>query len=294
MRRQRGKWAAVTRRLGIHVDRVSDGAHVVQRGGERLEVIRVGDDRRSMHLLAPPALTQRGFTAIQKQLWEFFAAEQVTWLLRACRVNLVLDVGANKGQFATRLREAGYRGQIASFEPSSEPFRTLARVSAEDPKWTVHNMALGSEEGTAELHVAKGPLSSLQPANEFGKEWRDSLADTHTEQVQVRTLKAMFEELTADLDAPRVFLKMDTQGFDHEVFAGAGDALSSVVGLQSELSSLPIYEGAPRLTDQLEVYEQAGFEVVGIYPVGRDRRTMRVIEFDLVMLRPGEIRRRRA
>src|SRR6476659_2537452 len=57
-------------------------------------------------------------------------------------IDLVLDVGANVGQFATSLREKGYAGQIESFEPVSSVFQALADTARNDPRWNVHNMAL--------------------------------------------------------------------------------------------------------------------------------------------------------
>jgi hypothetical protein len=45
-------------------------------------------------------------------------------------------------------------------------------------------------------------------------------------------------ELLADVPDPRIFLKMDTQGFDLEVFAGVGKYLEKIVGLQAAMQSL--------------------------------------------------------
>jgi FkbM family methyltransferase len=284
-------WVDVARRLGYTVDDVEPGTYVVQKREEPLKRISVGEGLRAVTMLVHPKATRRGWAPVQKQLWEFFSAEQVTWLLKSSGINLVLDVGANHGQFAGRLRKAGYRGRIASFEPGSRHFAKLAEAAEGDPLWSVHHCALGAEEGEAELHLTDGPLSSLQEASEFGKEWSSKIAQATTETVQVRTLGSMLDELADGLDPVRAFLKMDTQGFDHHVFAGAGKILDRVVALQSELSSLPLYDGAPLLTDQLRVYEDAGFETIGIYPVARDGKTLRVIEFDLVMVRSQEVRR---
>ena len=76
----------------------------------------------------------------------------------------------------------------------------------------------------------------------------------------------------ADGGRPRVFLKMDTQGFDLEVFGGLGEWQQDVVGLQSEVALLLIYEGMPRMREALDVYEAAGYEISGLYPVTRRAR----------------------
>jgi hypothetical protein len=82
----------------------------------------------------------------------------------------------------------------------------------------------------------------------------------------------------------RLFLKLDTQGFDLEVFKGLGMYTDQVSLIQSEVSLLPIYDGMPHWTQSIEAYEQAGFSVAGMFPVTRTR-SGRVIEYDCLLLR---------
>jgi hypothetical protein len=86
-------------------------------------------------------------------------------------------------------------------------------------------------------------------------------------------------------DCSRLFLKMDTQGFDLEAFRGLGDRTSDIVAMQSEVALLPIYEGMPRMPEAVATYEAAGFEISGLYAVNREKDG-RVIEYDCVMVRP--------
>ena len=87
------------------------------------------------------------------------------------------------------------------------------------------------------------------------------------------------------VDSPRTYLKLDTQGYDLQAFAGAGDRVKELVGMQSEVSQVPLYDGMPHMTEQLATYEAAGFGLTGMFPVILDRPTMRVIEFDAIMVR---------
>src|SRR5687767_12447049 len=68
-------------------------------------------------------------------------------LMRRLGIDLVLDVGANTGQFAGELREQGFQGRIISFEPIPAVYRDLERNAAADPLWTAKNFALGNEDG---------------------------------------------------------------------------------------------------------------------------------------------------
>ena len=74
-------------------------------------------------------------------------------------------------------------------------------------------------------------------------------------EVEVRRLDGLFDEAVAGVANPRVYLKLDTQGFDLKAFAGAGHRTADLVGMQSEVSQVPLYDGMPHLTDQLAIYE---------------------------------------
>src|SRR5580704_2367040 len=65
-------------------------------------------------------------------------------------IDLVLDIGANCGQFAQQCRANGYRGEIISFEPASSAHASLVLAAAADPLWTVADrVALGATNGEA-------------------------------------------------------------------------------------------------------------------------------------------------
>ena len=184
-------------------------------------------------------------------------------LLRELNVNCVLDVGANVGQFASELRGIGYRERIISFEPMQREFAAMSRQFANDSKWMGHQLALGSEDKIAKINIqARSILSSF--LNYARRE-----ADVQCQEVEIKRLDKLFPQLIRDIPSPRVFLKMDTQGFDVEVFKGATGCLDRVVGLQSEVSVKPIYENMPHYLEALALYEAAGFEMYNVSVVTR-------------------------
>lgn len=227
----------------------------------------------------------------EKRLAAYAVTEHVAAVLARYDVNLVIDVGANRGQYARRLRRAGYRGRIASFEPVPEVFERLRAAAADDPRWSVHPYALGREERVTSMHVVPGTLSSVLAPSDFGARRYEQLRAPATHEVPVRRLDGLLDELTAGLEDPRPYLKLDTQGYDVEVFQGASERVSDLVGMQSELALMRIYEGMPRLPEALAVYEGSGFEVTALYPVSREGATARVLEFDCVMVRADAVRR---
>ncbi|WP_340539006.1 FkbM family methyltransferase [Nocardioides sp. GXZ039] len=266
---------------------VDDDAWLLVRPGARRRVRQLGGPEVQASIVYQPRSARVRQGRFERAVSEFLGREHSAWLLRQVRANVVLDVGANKGQYAQSLRRNGYRGRIVSFEPVAHLVKRLEELSASDPDWQVVPCALGDEEGTAEINMTPGPLSSLLPASEFGREWADNLSKTTTETISIRRLADVWDEVMAGVEDPRPFLKMDTQGYDLETFRGAGDKVRLLLGLQSEVAMVPIYDGMPRMAEMLTTYEAAGFETTGLFSVNRDRQSLRAIEFDLMMVGPA-------
>lgn len=221
----------------------------------------------------------------ERDVFDELQRVQLPALFEMYGVNCVLDVGAHEGEYAKRLRAGGYRGRIISFEPVPTAFAELERAAADDRDWHVHQIALGREDDKMTMNTVPGTLSSLREPTNFGARRYKRLRDPDPVEVEVRRLDGMLDELLAGLEEARPYLKLDTQGFDLDVFAGAGDRIGEFAGMQSELALMQIYEGMPRLPEALAVYEAAGFDVAAMYPVSRQGKTARVLEFDCVMVR---------
>lgn len=211
-------------------------------------------------------------------------------VLRTRAIGCVVDVGANAGQYGRLLRRIGYRGWIVSFEPDPAVFERLEKSARKDPRWLVQRLACGREDGTLPLHrMSSTDLSSFRaPTRRCGERFGSGAAVLGVESVPVRRLDGLADELFDGLGRDQLFLKMDTQGWDLEVFAGAAGLLDRIEGLQSELSVLPLYEGMPGYLDALAEYRRHGFEPSGFYPVFRDEGSLILGEVDCVLLRrPG-------
>jgi len=221
----------------------------------------------------------------EKSVFEDLQRVQLPALFEMYGVDCVIDVGAHEGEYADRLRAGGYEGEIVSFEPVPRAFAELQRRAASDERWSAHRLALGREDGSTTMNVVPGTLSSLRPATKFGAGRYPRLQEPEEVEVEVRRLDAVIEEALGGLGGRRPFLKLDTQGYDLDVFAGAGDAIQKFVGMQSELALMEIYKGMPHMRRSLRAYEKAGFEIAALYPVSRQTRTGRVLEYDCVMVR---------
>jgi FkbM family methyltransferase len=222
-----------------------------------------------------------------KVMAHFYQWSHLIDLLCRLEINVFLDVGANRGLFSKHLRMAGYRGHLFSFEPIPEDQACIRALAANDPTWTVCGYALGAENGKKDFEInlsgdGQTVLSSFLPLKEH-------FSAPRTIPVQVRRLDEILPELIAGIGSPRIFLKMDTQGFDGQVFEGATGCLGQIMGIQSEISVIPLYVGMPHYTVSLARYEQSGFELTDLFVVNRTRDG-RVLEYDCVMARPNALR----
>lgn len=216
-----------------------------------------------------------------------FEEQYIGRLLRDLEVDCVLDVGANIGQYALMLREySGYKGLIISFEPTPSVLKTLLANSKEDPLWQVQGVALGNSNGVATFRTMPS-ASSGNSFLELHQEDRPQIVEVNAE---LRKLSDLLPELQTKFRFSRPFLKMDTQGFDLEVFEGAREVIHTIVGLQSELSVDPFYVGAPDWQTVLSVYQKAGFTLSTL--VANMEWFPRLRELDCIMYRPESYRPR--
>ena len=235
-------------------------------------------------------LEKRGYVTIPTWRLPTYDLEQhLRALFDKFQVDTILDVGANNGQYVQFLREyVGYEGHIVSFEPVPELAAALDARAASDPRWTVQRCALGSADGTLPLTITtNSDLSSFLTPDTTGLDTdnaRRALASQRQEIVQVRRLDSLLPELEKARPMRNIYLKIDTQGFDLHVIEGAGKLLERIIGMQSETSLIPLYKDAPDLIASLQTFRSHGFDITGMFPVGRDA-SLRVIEFDSVMIR---------
>jgi len=216
-------------------------------------------------------------------------ASQLVRQLFVHQIDVVFDVGANTGQFAQQLRDAGFPGRIVSFEPSSAAHSTLSKRACRDANWVIApRMALGDHDGTISLNLAGNSVSSsvlpMLPSHV------SAAPESHyigAETADLRTLDSVSTEFATDTD--RIFLKLDVQGFEHKVLQGAEQFLRRAVGIQIELSMVPLYDGEHLFHPMLHDLEERGYEMWSLIPGLVDPGTGRLLQLDAIFFRKPPI-----
>jgi FkbM family methyltransferase len=169
-----------------------------------------------------------------------FEPDNVTILDLLCQKDSrVLDVGANIGMTALALSRICPRGQVAAIEPVPRTFQYLRQNVSQSGARNIKifNFALGSSEGSV---LMQGHSSNF--ACSFIADHYTIPADDHfSQRVPVKRLDDIF----SDLSLGRMdFMKVDVEGFELEVFAGAKEVLHSyqpIVFLEMNHWCLNIY-----------------------------------------------------
>lgn len=213
------------------------------------------------------------------------AAYQLNLGLDSFNVDLVFDVGANIGQFASELRSVGFKGNIVSFEPLSDAYRLLLARAERDAKWQVHERgAVGDYVGEIEINVSGNSVSSsVLPMTEAHSSAAPNSAYVASEKVSIATLDTISSKYLSM--ASRFFIKIDTQGFESQVLDGARETLAQAQGVLCELSLVPLYEGQLLWLDMIERLESAGFTLWSIQEGFTDSRDGRTLQVNAIFFR---------
>ncbi|MCL6751574.1 FkbM family methyltransferase [Nostoc sp. CCCryo 231-06] len=201
-------------------------------------------------------------------------------------IDFVFDVGANAGQYSQLLRKIAYSGKIISFEPLLDAYKKLEKLAVQDDLWVVApRSAVGDRNGEITINVSeRSTSSSILPMLKAHLEASPDSIYVGSEVVPLVCLDTVAPAyITPDTNA--IFLKIDVQGFEKYVLAGATQLLSKVTGLQIELSVVPLYEGQPLLADMLATLSQLGFELHALLPVVIHPTTGRLLQMDGIFFR---------
>lgn len=176
---------------------------------------------------------KRGLLALVRQFGFDIIKGQRTEsaLLSSFGINLIFDVGANVGQYALKTRTDSYKGKIVSFEPISSVFNQLKAKAKNDPAWTTLNFGLGDYDGTASINISEYSVFSsiLNQLPQLSEQYSDSRY-VGKEEINIRQLDSVFNDYYTSGD--KVLLKIDTQGYEKNVLAGAQASLKYVTGIR--------------------------------------------------------------
>lgn len=201
--------------------------------------------------------------------WKPFSitAFEMAGALRASglRPEVVIDGGANAGQFARAMAETFPEARVIAFEPLPEVAQTFRERLGSEPRVRLVQSALGAEPGRLTFYRNPYSLaSSALPVAEDGP-----LVQPHEEALEVPV--TTLDDALADDDLPAsTLLKLDLQGYELEALRGGPETLGRVGHVLLEVALRPSYEGEPTFEALLDHLRPFGFRFLRPVDVLRD------------------------
>lgn len=200
------------------------------------------------------------------------------------RTDVVLDAGASVGDFGEKLRESGYAGRIISFEPLSDSYQQLLAVSRLDGAWQAIHTAVGDHDGEASINVSgRSTSSSLLPMAATHVDAAPDSAYVSHETIAVKRLDTVLKGLIEPND--RLYLKIDVQGYEANVLAGATQTLKVTEVVEVEVSMVPLYEGSILYAQMIQTLDALNFHLISWEDVFTDPQTGYVLQSDCIFAR---------
>ena len=191
--------------------------------------------------------------------------------LHKFKIDCVIDVGANEGQFVDRLREIGYHDKVISFEPVTSAYSKLSQKVLLDNKWSAVKIALGAQPESKQINVSEfSAFSSLLETSEFAKLNWSSARVANREMIDISTLDVQSKLQHLD-NYKNMLLKIDVQGYELEVLTCAKSLFDRVDCIYTEVSFRSAYSNAPSFSETLDFLAAIGFFPSSIYPVTRTK-----------------------
>ncbi len=204
-------------------------------------------------------------------------------LIKTYDIDLVIDVGANEGQFGEELRSFGYTGKIVSFEPLKDAFGKLVSKAGKDEDWDAYNLALGDVSAVSEINIAgNSQSSSILPMGEVHQQSAPESIYVGTQKVEIKRLDELFPKYA---HFKNIYLKLDVQGFEKKVFEGAATSLKKIKAVQLEMSLVELYTGESTFFEHSEFLISQGFRLMGLEPGFSDATTGQLLQVDGIWYR---------
>jgi len=197
------------------------------------------------------------------------------------KVDTLLDVGANSGQYAGLIRELGYKGRIHSFEPTTNAFKLLRNKSKKDKNWHIHQLAIGSTAGEIEINISENSFSSsILEIEKLHLKSAPRSRYIDKEIVPIETIDNLFPVITKG--ARSIYMKIDTQGYESEVLKGADNSLHKIQCIQLEMSLVNLYKNEWLFEETISYLKKKYFEIYTIEPEFYDTSTGQLLQIDAI------------
>ena len=190
-------------------------------------------------------------------------------MLQRLQPAMVVDIGANRGQFTLATRHACPAARVLAFEPLPQPAKIFRKLFADDDKVRLFPVAVGLETGEATIHVsARDDSSSLLPITATQNALFPGTAETSTQTIRVMRLEDCLDSVELRDSA---LLKLDVQGFELTALQGCESLLHEFSWVYTECSFVELYEGQALADEVIAWLRERGLSLCGVFNMAYDK-----------------------
>jgi len=181
------------------------------------------------------------------------------WLLQY-GFKTIVDIGANEGQFAKRMRALFPDTRIISFEPIDFVYDKLVNNFEDDNNFIAYNVGLGEKEETMKLWLNEySPSSSLLKMTTHLDHF-DFAKHSNEIEINVSRLDSFKDVINQQIP---YMVKIDVQGYEGKVINGGLEVIKNAQLVITEVSFSELYDNQALFDDIYSVLKGLGFKYAG-------------------------------
>lgn len=181
----------------------------------------------------------------------------------------IVDIGANKGQFALVARRLFPNSKIFSFDPLPNSAKIFNTLFKEDADTIFFNYAIGPSIRKQTIHISKKDDSSSLLG--ITKLQNKLFPGTYQESTSTIDVKKLSDAIDRKKIQTKSLLKLDVQGYEYEALQGCENLLDAFDNIYCECSFVELYANQKLAHDVIKYLESRGFKLQGFYNTSYDK-----------------------
>ena len=183
------------------------------------------------------------------------------WLTEG-NYDVIIDIGANIGQFSQGFLERNPELIIHAFEPIPEAFQILQKTLGHYKGVDIYNLALGNKSGDFQFHLSSHlTSSSVLPMASLHKTAFPKSKEQKDINVRMERLDNILESKM--VEGKKTLCKIDVQGYEYEVIQGGKKVLAYCDLIICEMSFKELYKKQRLFDDVYRELRDMGFIYIG-------------------------------
>lgn len=180
-------------------------------------------------------------------------------ILRNC--NLIVDIGANDGDWISKVRKDGYKGNAVCIEPLKSNFHRLK--TRQIPRTICLNYAIGEKNGIIQINQASnnGLSSSILELNDYHLKAAPYVKIIDRQNVEMIKLSRLLQKYTKK----KIYIKIDVQGYELQVLKSMQKSnFQNVYAFEVETNLVSTYKNASLIEDTIKFLRLNGYKPLRI------------------------------